>query len=183
MEDKGKILVETDRVYLREIVAGDDVKMFEMDSNPKVHHFLWKKPLTKIEESRECIRAIRQQYADTGHGRLALVLKETDEFLGWAGIKVEHNVNEHEEFFDLGYRLIEKHWSKGYATEATNALLKYGFTSLNLDVICAYAFTAHVASCRVLQKCGFRVVGDPFPDDGDFSHWFEYRKADYIISE
>ena len=52
------------------------------------------------------IENIRQQYRTNGIGRMAVILKETGEFTGWAGLKLERNVNGHEQFYDIGYRFI-----------------------------------------------------------------------------
>lgn len=177
------VIVETQRLYLRRIAVEDDVAMYELDSNPKVHEFLYNKPLTDIEQSREIIRNLHKQYAETGIGRLAVILKETDQFIGWAGLKVEHDVNGRSEFIDLGYRFIEKYWNKGYATEATNALLQYGFCVLNFETINAYVCTQHIASRRVLEKCGFKEVEDAFLDDGDNNWWLEYKRIDYTRND
>ena len=72
---------------------------------------------------------------------MAVELKSNGCFIGWAGIKIEHNVNGHESFVDLGYRFLPEHWDNGYATEASSALLTFGFDILKLDKICAYAET------------------------------------------
>jgi RimJ/RimL family protein N-acetyltransferase len=158
--------------------------MFEMDSDPEVHKYLYNKPYTNIEQSREGILLIQKQYKDTGgFGRLAIILKETNEFVGWAGIKIEHNINGHESFHDLGYRLLKKHWNKGYASESSRALIDYGFKILNLNEICAFAFTKHVVSCKILEKIGFKIIGDTFLDDGDDNYWFVYNRNDYILNQ
>ena len=171
-------IIETERLYLRELVASDDVGMFELDSDPEVHRFIENKPIQHIEESQEAIRYIQKQYAENGIGRWAVLLKDSNTFIGWAGIKVEHNVNGKESFYDLGYRFIPKYWGKGYSTEASKALVDYGFNTLKLPTICAYAFTKHTASRNVLKKVGLKEITSFFAD-GDDNVWYEYDKADY----
>ena len=55
--------IETPRLLLRQIVASDDAGMFELDSDPDVHLFLGKNPVTSIEQSREIIAMLRQLLA------------------------------------------------------------------------------------------------------------------------
>ena len=56
---------------------------------------------------------IRQQYIDNGIDRWAIINKETNDFIGWTGLKfVTETTNNHINFYDLGYRLIEKYWAK-----------------------------------------------------------------------
>ena len=83
-----KSFIETERLILREMIASDDEGMFELDSNPEVHRFVGKKPVKHIDESRLMIENIRRQYADNGIGRWAVILKDTNEFIGWSGIKL-----------------------------------------------------------------------------------------------
>jgi len=166
--------IETERLLLRELFPSDDLGMFELDSNPEVHKYLGNNPVTDIEESREAIANIRQQYIDNGIGRWAVILKETNEFIGWSGLKLEKNVNGHDQFYDLGYRFIQKHWGKGYAIETANAFVNYGFNKLNLDAINAYADAVNKASRNVLEKAGLQYV-NTFEYEGEEEVWYEMK--------
>ena len=103
--------VETTRLLLRDLVQSDSERMFQMDSDPRVYATLfgWPPP-TKVEECSHYIEKINQQYIDNGIGRWAVVEKESGLVIGWAGLKVEKNVNGHESFYDLGYRFIPEYW-------------------------------------------------------------------------
>lgn len=94
-----KTHLETDRLILRELLPTDDLGMFELDSNSEVHKFLGKKPIKHIDESRQMIENIRKQYAENGIGRWAVILKDTNEFIGWSGIKlITDSINNHQNF-------------------------------------------------------------------------------------
>ena len=54
--------IETKRLILREFLPGDEVGMFELDSNPAVHKYLGNNPIATIEQAREIIEKIRGQY-------------------------------------------------------------------------------------------------------------------------
>lgn len=166
--------IETDRLLLRELFPSDDLGMFELDSNPEVHKYLGNNPVTDIEQSREAIAHIREQYLTRGIGRWAVILKETNEFIGWSGIKLEKDVNGHDFFYDLGYRFIQKHWGKGYAIEAANAFVNYGFNKLKLDTICAYADAGNKASRNVLEKAGLHYI-NTFEYEGEEEVWYEIK--------
>jgi ribosomal-protein-alanine N-acetyltransferase len=173
--------IETERLVLREIVDQDAEAMFVMDSDPIVHETLGNQPVTDITQVREAIANIRQQYNEFGTGRFAVVLKETNEFIGWCGVKWEtHVYGDHlSPYFDLGYRYLRKHWGHGYATEAATAALRFAFSELKVDKVAAIAFVYATGSCRVLQKLGFNIVGDKFLDDGDDNYWFEMGREEY----
>jgi len=166
--------LETERLLLRELLPTDDVGMFELDSNPQVHIYLGNKPVTSIEQVREAIANIRQQYLENGIGRWAVILKETNEFIGWSGLKLEKNVNGYQTFYDLGYRFIQKHWGKGYAYETAKAFVDFGFNDMKLEKINAYADFDNLASRRVLEKVGMHFV-NAFDDEGTQEAWYEIK--------
>ncbi|WP_304198747.1 GNAT family N-acetyltransferase [Flavobacterium alvei] len=167
------LILETDRLILREFKLSDAEAFFAMDSNPKVHQYLWNKPVQKMEETIEIIEFVRKQYIENGIGRFAMISKDTNEFIGWAGLK--HNtekVNNKINFYDIGYRLDEKFWGKGYASEATFAWLKYAFETMNIKTIEAAAHTENVASNRILQKIGMQMT-EQYLEDGISWNWYQ----------
>lgn len=57
---------------------------------------------------------------------------------------------------EIGYALSRAAWGHGYATEAANALLGFGFDTLRLHRITAGCWANNVASARVMEKIGMR---------------------------
>ncbi|WP_428229808.1 GNAT family N-acetyltransferase [Flavobacterium sp.] len=167
--------IETERLILRELVLSDADGMFELDSNPNVHLFLGNKPVKNVEQSVDQIKNIQQQYKDLGTGRWAVVLKETNEFLGWSGIKfITNEINNHKDFYEIGYRFIEKHWGKGYATEAGKAFVDYAFDVIKVDALYAYADAGNEGSRKILEKLGFRYVNS-FEYEEELEVWYELK--------
>lgn len=161
----------TKRLYLRPINEDDAQDFFEMDSNPKVHKYLGNNPVTSLEQSRDMINDILKQYEEFNLGRLAVIKKDTNEFLGWSGLKYERVVRKEFNYYDIGYRFKEKHWGNGYATEAAIASLYYGFNDLKLKEICAAAECDHIASNHILKKIGLKPSGT-FTFDGTLCNWY-----------
>ncbi len=177
-----EIKLETNRLILREIDYKDQADLFEMDADEQVHLFLGNNPLKTKDEALAMIDFIKNQYTKFGIARWAVVDKQTDEFIGWCGLKfIDYSLNTKTNFYDLGYRFKQKHWGKGYATEAATIVLDYGFEQLGLDTIYATAEANNIASKKVLLKLGFRQDAS-FDDEGILTDWFEmkskYRKID-----
>lgn len=104
---------ETPRLILRPFHSRDVEGLYEMDSNPAVLTYLLTPPQNSIAQSQDTLNHIQKQYAALGIGRLAIVLKKNKEFIGWAGLKyITEPVNEQVNFYDLGYRLIQRFWEK-----------------------------------------------------------------------
>jgi len=85
----------------------------------------------------------------------ALVLNGEDHIFGGMGIHIDQRHNHAE----IGYWLGRPYWGNGYATEAGQAILRYGFETLQLHRIHASHFVANPASGRVMQKLGMRYEG------------------------
>ncbi|WP_458626795.1 GNAT family N-acetyltransferase [Winogradskyella sp. PC D3.3] len=163
--------IETQRLILRLINREDTADFFELDSNPNVHIFLGNKPVKTIAASEAMIANILQQYKTNGVGRLAIIEKHTNAFIGWAGLKYEEVLRKEFNYYDIGYRLKEQFWGKGYATEAAMASLEYGFNNLKLREIGAAADAKHSASNAILKKIGMQPSGT-FEYEGVLCNWY-----------
>lgn len=167
--------IETERLFLRELLLTDDVGMFELDSNPEVHRYLGSTPVTHMDKSRVCISGINQQYLDNGIGRWAVILKETNEFIGWSGIKLNKDtINDHQNFYEIGYRLIQKHWGQGFGTESAIAFIDYGFNEMKMDTIYGYADKGNSSSRKILEKIGMQYVNS-FEHEAAEQVWYEIK--------
>ncbi len=176
-----KIFVETERLILRELHQEDAQGIFELDSNPRVHTYLGNQPIQTLAEAEAVIEFIRQQYRENGIGRWAVVEKSTGEFLGWCGLKlITEPIGGRCQYYDLGYRFIESHWGKGYATEAASATLTFGFKELQQEMIFAMAEPGNEASIHVIQKLGFSFV-ETFDWDDTPHHFYALRRAQFIL--
>lgn len=168
-----QIFAETERLILREITREDAKHLFELDSDPLVHRFLGNQPLKDISQVEPIIDHIHRQYEENGIGRWAVIEKDTGEFTGWSGLKLEDlETNGIVNYIDLGFRFIPKYWGRGYATESGLASVKYGFEQMGYDKICGAAHVDNHGSNRALQKCGLLFVND-FEYDGAMHKWYE----------
>lgn len=171
------ILIETERLLLREIDYTDANDLFEMDSDPEVHLFIENKPVKTIDEITKGIEIIKMQYKKNGIARWAVVDKISNECVGWSGLKYYNQpINNHNNFYDLGYRFKKKHWGKGFATESSIAILNYGFRNLDINSIYAITDPNNTISKKVLSKLGF-VFQETFDYEGDPTDWFKLIKS------
>ncbi|MAX70003.1 MAG: GNAT family N-acetyltransferase [Flavobacteriaceae bacterium] len=171
-------IIETKRLILRPVTLSDTQDFFELDSNPKVHLYLGNNPVKHINESVLMVRNILDQYKSNGIGRLAIIKKDTDEFIGWSGLKYEQQLREDFSYYDLGYRLKEQFWGNGYASEAALASLEYGFKKLKLKEICAAALVENLASNFILNKIGMTPSGQ-FTYKDSLCNWYVIKKDDF----
>lgn len=174
-----KIFVETKRLILREILPTDIDGLFELDSDPEVHKYLGNKPVKDKKQIVDIINFIRQQYIDNGIGRWAIIDKKTNDFIGWTGLKlVTELTNNHQNYYELGYRLIKKYWGQGIATETALASLEFAFNKLKTDEVYAIADYKNDGSNKILQKVGLQLI-ETFDLNGIKHNWYKINRTEF----
>lgn len=166
----------TERLHLRPLQMEDATGMFELDTDAAVHRYLGgiggPRP-AGLADSEATIRFIQAQYAANGIGRWAVLLGATQEFMGWAGLKlVAGPLNGRRNFYDIGYRFLPRYWGQGYGYEAAHAWLRHGFEVLQLPQLCAYADVHNTGSRRILEKIGLQPTNE-FEENGTRCTWYE----------
>lgn len=148
------IIIETDRLLLRNFTINDAPLIYDLNLDPEVIRYTYD-PIKDMEHARQVLeQTILPQYALYNYGRWAVHLKTDLQFIGWCGLK---NIPQRDEI-DLGYRFKKEFWGKGYATEAAFACIKYGFEKLKLNRIIGRAIPGNIASLKVLEKCGMTFL-------------------------
>lgn len=142
--------LETPRLILREKVVADAPFFMELNADPEVTRYTGDTAFRNPGEAEAIVRYVMSQYQRYGYGRWLVSLKSSGEPLGWCGLKYHDDSGD----TDLGYRFLQKHWGQGYATEAAQACLAYGFIQLGLARIIGRADAANTASVQVLKKLG-----------------------------
>ncbi len=97
------------------------------------------------------------------HG-FAIVRTENGEVVGNCGFTAPPG---DDGVVEIAYGVAPEHQGRGYATEAARALIEYAFASGKVRIVRAHTLPTGAASIRVLEKCGFRDVGEvEDPQDG-----------------
>lgn len=152
-------ILETPRLYLREMTPEDAEHAYILNSDPEVLRYTGDDPFESVEEACEFL-VNYESYKRYGLGRWGVILKETGEYLGWCGLKYTPELDE----FDIGYRFMKKFWGFGYATEAAAACLELGFNQLGIKTIVGRAMPENDASVRVLEKIGLTYLENRITD-------------------
>lgn len=144
------MVLETERLFLREFKLDDAQSLFELNADPKVLEYTGDFPFSTIEESENFIKTYNS-YDISGYGRWAVIRKSDKQFLGWCGLKY-HPVQKHT---DLGFRFFRTFWNQGFASESSRGVIEYAFTDLGLDNLVARVEARNKSSVAVLNKLGF----------------------------
>lgn len=162
-----KVILETDRLLLREFVLDDLPEFFGLVSDPDVTRCTGDRCKTLDEARQGMIERPLRDYRVHGFGRWAVVLRSTGKVIGFAGLKYLEETGE----VDLGYRFFKEFWGQGLATEAAQAILTFGITQLKLPRIIGIAYVENKASRRVLEKVGLRFEKVTTDGQDEIAHY------------
>lgn len=153
MEDNPQCILETSRTWMRHLTIDDAEFFYALNNDPLVMQYTGDAAFQDQQAARDFL-AHYDQYAKYGVGRMAVLLKENNECIGWCGLKFHPDTNQ----YDIGFRFFRNYWGQGYATETAKAVVDYGFRQLQLSRIIGRAMKENNASIKVLEKCGMTYV-------------------------
>lgn len=157
------ILLETDRLVLRNWREGDRDLFFEINSDPEVMAFF---PFQRTRQQADALMdRLHEAIAAEGIGFAALALKADNTPIGFAGLSRCDLDMVAPGTVEIGWRLARRHWGYGYVTEAGRALLRWGFETIGLAEIVAFAVAGNRRSTAVMERIGLHR--DP---SRDFDH-------------
>jgi RimJ/RimL family protein N-acetyltransferase len=144
--------METDRLLLRHFETGDAAFALELLNEPAFIANIGDRGVRSLEDAVQWIEnGPLANYARLGFGHYVIVLKATAEPIGMCGLRTRDGLDDP----DLGYALLQRHWSRGYAGEAARAVVAYSRTALQLPRLTAICSPGNAQSVAVLEKLGF----------------------------
>lgn len=144
--------VRAARVLLRGWRDGDLAPFAALNADPQVmEHF--PAPLTRAESDAFIGRVI-EGWAVNGFGLWAVERAADHEFLGFTGLTRPRFDAPFMPAVEVGWRFARAAWGMGYATEAADAALAFGFETVGLDEIVSFTAPANVRSWRVMGRLG-----------------------------
>lgn len=141
----------TKRLLLGKLSYRNIPEIIEFAGNPKVAETTLNIPHPYAEQDAiYWINSANQGFENRTQFTFGVYVKSPKQFIGGIGLRI----NPRFERGEIGYWLAEPFWNNGYATEALGALLKFGFTELNLHKIFANHLIENPASGKVMTKNG-----------------------------
>lgn len=129
-----------------------------LDADPEVMRYLTGRALSRAEVKRAHQRRIAAAHEVPGLGFWAGFA--AGEFVGWWILQPPHGPDQPKVAgeADLGYRLMRRHWRRGYASEGARELIHYGFDDVGLSRIFAQTMAANTAARATMSAAGLSHV-------------------------
>lgn len=148
----------TARLTLRPLESADWPAIHTFTGDAEVQRYISGTPLTE-QDTRNLIEMLRGWERERPPRARAFAFVHTTDarIVGFGGLYWTHSQERWQA--ELGYTLHRAYWRQGYASEAAEALLRLGFTELQLHRIFAECHPANTGSARVMQRLGMRYEG------------------------
>lgn len=174
--------LETPRLVLRHLTAGDAEDLIRLHSDPEVMRWITNGQPSDPAELREKVlpRWLELYEQHNGWGFFAAIDRSSGEFAGWFHL----HPREQSDVYELGYRLHTRFWKQGLATEGAKCLLAKLLMEEKPAKVAARTMAGNGASRRVLEKLGLDYAREyeeqRFPGEDKRAVWYE-RETPTII--
>ena len=147
------MILQTQRLLITELTTEDAPFFFDLVNDKDWKRFIGDRKILKIQDAESYLtERIIPSYKNWGFGFYLVSELETEAPLGISGFVDREGLD----YVDVGFAFLPIGRNKGYAYEATEALLNYGKKNLNFDTILAIANNNNERSHHLLEKLGFR---------------------------
>ena len=154
------MVIKTENLLLREFTHEDFPALFEIFSDPEtMRHY--PKPFDE-NRTKDWIEWNLQNYEEYGFGLWAVVLRETDEFIGDCGLTIQ-NIDG-ESLPEIGYHIHKNHWRKGFGSEAASEVRDWAFMNTEYDCLYSYMKYTNIGSYSTAVAIGMKKVKE-YPDE------------------
>ncbi|MEN9871335.1 MAG: hypothetical protein RLZZ171_2327 [Cyanobacteriota bacterium] len=147
-------ILETSRLTLRYITSRDAEALMPILGDAEVMQF----SIIGVHSPKQIKQFIEQRlisYMEYGFGLYAVVHKQNQELIGYCGFFIQ-SIEQQKEV-EVGYRLAQKYWGQGLATEAAKAVVEYGQQRFNFQRFVCLIEIENSRSIRVANKLGMTL--------------------------
>jgi len=144
------MILETPRLILREMTQEDYPALAAILQDGETMYAY--EGALGGEETQAWLEKQLERYKKDGFGLWAVVLKESGEMIGQAGITWQ--VVDGRRLPEIGYLFNRAHWGNGYAIEAAAACKTYAFERFGFNKVCSIVRDTNLPSINVAIRNG-----------------------------
>jgi len=154
----------SERLKYSMMTADDSELMIELDSDPEVMRYISHGKINNREDIIKTYVPRMQSYSDyqVGWGIWKTFTQDTDEFVGWFLLRPN---KEKPSEVEIGWRLKQKFWGKGYGTEGATIFCNHALNQNGINKVYAIAMPENKGSRRIMEKIGLKYVKTYFHQD------------------
>lgn len=146
-------VLETDRLLLRRLETDDAEFMLRLLNEPSFLHYIGDRGVRDLEQARQYIvDRIVASYDQFGFGLYMVELESSGEPVGTCGLIKREGMDD----VEIGFAFLREFWSRGYAVESAQAVMRHAEEDLGIERVVAIANLDNDRSFKLLEKLGLR---------------------------
>jgi len=143
--------IKTERLTLRQFTLNDAAFILELVNEPSFIQNIGDRGVRSLSDAKRYLESgPLSSYAKNGFGLLAVTRNDTGQPIGMCGLIKRDTLED----VDIGYAFLPEFWSKGYALESAQAVMKYAVEVIGLKRVVAIVDPDNAGSIRLLEKIG-----------------------------
>ncbi|MGI9285651.1 MAG: GNAT family N-acetyltransferase [Pseudomonadales bacterium] len=146
-------ILESKRLLLRWLNSNDAAFILRLVNQPSWLQYIGDKGVKTLCDAEHYIQSGPvDMYDRLGFGMYLVELKRSGEPIGMCGLIKRESLDD----VDIGFAFLPDYWDKGYAFESASAVMSHARNVLGFSKIVAITSQDNHASCKLLEKLGFR---------------------------
>jgi ribosomal-protein-alanine N-acetyltransferase len=172
------LILETERLSISEFTFDDTDFIIQLLNSPGWIKFIGDRHVKTKEDAKLYLQAgPMKSYAQNGFGLYRIDLKSENRSIGMCGFLKRDTL----EFPDIGFAFLQDYEGKGYALEASAAIVVYERQRLSISTLLAITIPDNVKSIRLLKALGFEYDRNiTMPGDEKMLHLYRSDKTSQI---
>ena len=155
--NEAETLFSTSRLVVRLLRKADFPSFHLMQSNPNVMQYTTGKAMTEAENEADLNDVIsKYSLPNNDFWVWAIVTQSNQKMIGTCAIVPTESEGE----MEIGYRLLESEWGKGYGKEITIALISFALENIRMERLVAIVDKENQASVRILEQSSLKFEGE-----------------------
>lgn len=176
MSDK-IVEILSDRLFIRSFEKSDFRNFCKINMDNTIMKYFDGGAKT-LEQAKKRFDEILEHQEKYGFSYWGVFLKDTKEFIGQCGLYHNYDMS-----LNFCYGFLEEFQHKGYASEACSAILNYVFENFGFQYITAMSHIDNKSSMKLLNKLGFRKLGEKILHSGTNVFLYSLAKKDFCKKE
>lgn len=157
--------LQGERLILKALTAQDAAALSELTGSAAVYQYL---PAFLFEKRyKDPLHVIRRLYSEALADSLILGIYMEGQLCGLTEL---YGYRDKIHKISVGYRLAERWWGRGIATEALAMMVDFLYRKTDIAIITASTMTENLASANVLRKNSFKIAAPHVQEDWGFAH-------------
>lgn len=170
--------LKTERLILRELEEKDNKKLVELVDDLEISQYLLVVPYPyTLNDANWFVNHCKEESSKDPRTSYELgICDKEDNLMGVIGLTSIEDGNA-----TIGYWLGKPFWRNGYVSEALDKIIDFAFNELHLKKIRAGVFEENIPSAKLLEKCGFKYIGEGKRETAK-STGKEHNEKEYVLT-